>query len=314
MSAPSTMTGTRAYSRRSGGERRDARQPYVNETDPPVQDGLLAEPHANAAVRRVRARLFDPSWRYPLLSVFTVVVLLAAWTAVTNVFKISPIVLPSPQSMVRHLHILLVQGYAGVPLWEHVLASLLRTLVGFFIGIALAIPIGLWMGYSRTVNAVCMPVFGFLRPIPPIAFIPLVILWFGIGEVSKVLLIFLASFNFTVLASAAGMRSVPVQLIRAGQNLGLSRRQMFVSVMLPAAMPQIFTGIRTSIAVSWAVMVAAELIAAQIGLGFMIEDAGTFFRTQAVMIGVVIIGAVGLLFEVIVASIERRVLHWQTKA
>lgn len=134
-----------------------------------------------------------------------------------------------------------------------------------------------------------------------------------IGEFSKVLLIFVASFNFTVLASAAGMRAVPEQLIRAGTNLGLSKRQMFVSVMLPAAMPQIFTGIKTSIAVSWAVMVAAELIAAQIGLGFIIEDAGTFFRTPEVMIGVAIIGAIGLVFEVTVVAIERRVLHWQAK-
>lgn len=260
-----------------------------------------------------RRSWFNPEWRYPLISTATLLGLFALWAIVTNVFRISPMVLPTPQSMARHLHTLLVQGYAGIPLWEHVLASLLRTLTGFFIGIALAIPIGLSMGYSRTVNAICMPVFGFIRPIPPIAFIPLVILWFGIGELSKVLLIFAASFNFTVLAAAAGMRAVPEQMIRAGTNLGLNQRQLFFSVMLPAAMPQIFTGIKTSIAVSWAVMVAAELIAAQRGLGFIIEDAGTFFRTQEVMIGVAIIGCVGLCFELIVTVIERRMLHWQTK-
>ena len=212
------------------------------------------------------------------------------------------------------LQYLLTQGYAGHPLWQHVLASVLRTLAGFFAGIVLGIPIGLAMGYSPTVNAILWPIFGFIRPIPPIAYIPLAILWFGIGEFSKVLLIFAASFNFIVLASAAGMRSVPEPLIRAGTNLGLTKRQMFTSVMLPAAMPQIFTGLKTSIAVSWAVMVAAELIAAQIGLGFIIEDAGTFFRTPIVMIGVAIIGAVGLIFEYVVVAIERRVLHWQSKS
>jgi len=252
--------------------------------------------------------------RYPAISVLSVTTLLTLWAVIANVFHTSPMVLPSPQVMVEHLRDMLAEGYAGKPLWDHILASLLRTLIGFFLGIGVAIPIGLWIGYSRTMNAVCMPILGFIRPIPPIAFIPLVILYFGIGEVSKILLIFAASFNFTVLASAAGMRSVPEQLIRAGINLGLSKRQLFTSVMLPAAMPQIFTGIKTSIAVSWAVVVAAELIAAQAGLGFIIEDAGTFFRTPEVLIGVGIIGAIGLLFEIIVTMIERRVLHWQGKA
>jgi ABC-type nitrate/sulfonate/bicarbonate transport system permease component len=109
-------------------------------------------------------------------------------------------------------------------------------------GLLLAIPIGLAMGYNRTINAALVPIFGFFRPIPPIAFIPLMILWFGIGETSKILLIFAASFNYTVLNSAAGMRAVPEQLIRKGQNLGLTRWQLFTSVMLPAAMPHIFTG------------------------------------------------------------------------
>lgn len=267
-----------------------------------------------AAMGSVKHRQSWPdSLRYPLISAATVVSLLCLWALITNVVHVSPMVLPSPQGMAVHFRTMLVDGYGGHPLWEHVLASLLRTLIGFSIGITLAIPLGLWMGYSRTVNAILWPVFGFIRPIPPIAYIPLAILWFGIGEFSKVLLIFVASFNFTVLASAAGMRAVPEQLIRAGTNLGLSKWQMFVSVMLPAAMPQIFTGIKTSIAVSWAVMVAAELIAAQIGLGFIIEDAGTFFRTPEVMIGVAIIGAVGLVFEYTVVAIERRVLHWQAK-
>lgn len=251
--------------------------------------------------------------RYPLISVGSVLLLLCTWTLVTNLFHVSPMVLPTPQILWGHFAALLVGGYAGQPLWVHILASLARSMTGLLTGIALAIPIGLWMGYSRAANAALMPIFGFIRPIPPIAFIPLVILWFGIGEFSKILLIFAASFNFTVLASAAGMRAVPEQLVRAGINLGLTRRQLFVSVMLPAALPQIFTGIKTSTAVSWAIVVAAELIAAQAGLGFIIEDAGTFFRTPEVLIGVVIIGAVGLSFELIITLAERRLLHWQAK-
>lgn len=271
--------------------------------------------------RRVSSRLqpfcrwlAGPTIFYPAVSVATVVLLFCAWWAATNFFGLSSIVLPSPQTVASHFRVMLLAGYAGKPLWEHVLASLLRTLIGLVAGVALAVPTGLLMGFSRTVSAALTPIFGFIRPIPTIAFIPLVILWFGIGEVSKILLIFAASFNYTVLASAAGMRAVPEQLVRAGVNLGLTRWQLFTSVMLPAAMPQIFTGIKTSIAVSWAVVVAAELIAAQQGLGFIIEDAGTFFRSAEVIIGIVIIGIIGLIFELITSAVERRVLHWQSKA
>jgi len=252
--------------------------------------------------------------RYPLVSVLAVLALFAAWALATDLFRIPPQTLPSPRLMAKSFQTMFLEGYSGKTLGQHIVASLLRTLTGLLAGIALGVPIGLMMGYSRLVNAALMPGFGFIRPIPPIAFIPLVILWFGIGELSKILLIFVASFNYTVLASAAGMRSVPEQLIRAGTNLGLTRWQLFTSVMLPAAMPHIFTGIKISIAVSWAVVVAAELIAAQAGLGYIIADAGTFFRTPEVLIGVFIIGAIGLLFEVVITAVERRVLHWQSKA
>ncbi len=246
-------------------------------------------------------------------SAVTVAAMLAAWVIATMVFRVSPMILPSPVAMVKELGTLLGVGYAGKPLWVHVVASLLRSLTGLVAGIVLAVPIGLWMGANRTVNASLVPVFGFFRPIPPIAFIPLMILWFGIGELSKILLIFAASFNYTVLNSAAGMRSVPEQLIRKGRNLGLTRWQLFTSVMLPAAMPHVFTGIKTSTAVSWAIVVAAELIAAQEGLGFIIQDAGTFFRITDVFFGILIVGLIGVTLELVISLIERRTLHWQGK-
>jgi ABC-type nitrate/sulfonate/bicarbonate transport system permease component len=248
-----------------------------------------------------------------VVSTVTVVALLAAWTVVTMLFRISPLILPSPKAMGDELTALLAVGYSGKPLHVHVVASVFRSLTGLVAGIVLAVPIGLAMGYNRTISAALVPVFGFFRPIPPIAFIPLMILWFGIGELSKILLIFAASFNYTVLNSAAGMRAVPEQLIRKGRNLGLTRRQLFTSVMLPAAMPHIFTGIKTSTAVSWAIVVAAELIAAQEGLGFIIQDAGTFFRITDVFFGILIIGLIGVSLELAISLIERRTLHWQGK-
>jgi NitT/TauT family transport system permease protein len=248
-----------------------------------------------------------------LVSTVTVVAIVTVWTVVTTVFRVSPLVLPSPKAMGDELGVLLGVGYAGKPLYVHVAASLFRSLTGLVAGIMLAVPVGLAMGYNRTVSAALVPVFGFFRPIPPIAFIPLMILWFGIGELSKILLIFAASFNYTVLNSAAGMRAVPEQLIRKGRNLGLTRGQLFTSVMLPAAMPHIFTGIKTSTAVSWAIVVAAELIAAQEGLGFIIQDAGTFFRITDVFFGIFIVGVIGVSLELGISLIERRTLHWQGK-
>jgi NitT/TauT family transport system permease protein len=248
-----------------------------------------------------------------VVSAVTVVAVVAAWVLLTTVFRVSPLILPSPKAMGDELAALAAVGYAGKPIHVHVAASLFRSLTGLVAGIALAVPVGLAIGYSRTVSAALVPIFGFFRPIPPIAFIPLMILWFGIGELSKILLIFAASFNYTVLNSAAGMRAVPEQLIRKGKNLGLSRRQLFTSVMLPAAMPHIFTGIKTSTAVSWAIVVAAELIAAQEGLGFIIQDAGTFFRITDVFFGIIVVGLIGVSLELAISLIERRTLHWQGK-
>jgi NitT/TauT family transport system permease protein len=246
--------------------------------------------------------------------VLAVLAMLVVWTLATMVFGVSERMVPSPVELWRHGQNILLHGYADSPLRVHIGWSLFRAMSGFLLGIALAIPVGLLMGYSPDANAALQPIFGFFRPIPPIAFIPLMIMWFGIGELSKILLIFAASFNYTVLSSAAGMRSVPVQLVRAGTNLGLTRWQLFTSVMLPAALPSILTGVKTSAAVSWAILVAAELIAAQAGIGFIIMDAGTFFRIADVFVGILIIGALGLAIELVIAQIERKLLHWQGKA
>jgi NitT/TauT family transport system permease protein len=149
-----------------------------------------------------------------------------------------------------------------------------------------------------------------LRPMPAIAFIPLVILWFGIGEFSKVLLIFFTSFLYITLNAAAGVKGVGVDLIRAARSLGVGERQLFFYVILPGAMPHIFTGLKVGAAVSWAVVVAAELVAAQRGLGYMIMDGATFFRIPEVYVGILLIGAIGFGIERALAAVERRLLHW----
>lgn len=250
-------------------------------------------------------------YRYRLISFGTVAAVLVLWWLVTASGLASPFVLPSPRDLAVELGALVRGGYAQKPLSTHVFASLARTFTGLGLGLAVGIPVGLLMGANRTVYAVLAPLFAFMRPIPPIAFIPLMILFFGIGEFSKVFLIFMAALWYVVLNTSAGVRAVPEELLRAGRNLGLTQAQLFRHVIFWAALPHIMTGVRTAMAVSWAIVVAAELIAAQAGLGFMVMDATTFFRVPDVYIGIIFIGLAGLSLELIARTLERSFLHWQ---
>jgi NitT/TauT family transport system permease protein len=224
---------------------------------------------------------------------------------------VDPVTLPSPQVLWDAFVGLVSRGYGGKGALTHLAASVFRTFTGLIGGIVLGIPVGLLMGHSPVANAILGPIFSFIRPVPPIAFIPLVILYFGIGEFPKILLIGAAAFWYVVLNTSNGVRSVPVDLVRAALNLGVRRDQLFFRVIFPAALPQVMTGIKTATALSWAIVVAAELVAAQEGLGYLIMDAATFFRVPYVYLGIIIIGVIGLLLEVVTVAIENRVLHWR---
>ncbi len=249
-------------------------------------------------------------WHSLGLSLAAVVVALVGWLIVTEGGFVSEKVLPSPWAIAQELVVLLRQGYVGTPLYSHLLASLTRTFVGFACAGLLAVPTGLVIGYSPVLYALISPFFSVFRPMPAIAFIPLVILWFGIGEFSKVLLIFCTSFLYITLNAAAGVKAVPIDLIRAARSLGVNERQLFFHVILPESLPYVFTGLKIGAAVSWAVVVAAELVAAQRGLGYIIMDGATFFRITDVYVGILLIGVIGFGIERALSAIERRVVHW----
>jgi ABC-type nitrate/sulfonate/bicarbonate transport system permease component len=253
----------------------------------------------------------DPRW----FSVLSVVLLFTAWYLGTEVLHAVPSnFLPSPPQLGHAFIDLWEHGYAGTPLWDHVLTSLLRMLTGFMLSVLVAVPLGLLMGSSPRVRAFLNPIFNSLRPVPSIALIPLMVLWFGIGETAKVFVIFLASFLFVVLNTSAGVATVPSGLVRAAVNLGATRLQLFWRVIFPASLPAIMTGLKTGLAVSWAVVVAAELLGAQKGLGYMIEDAATFYRIADVYVGVILIGGIGLAMTAALSWIEHRLIHWAGKA
>jgi len=244
-------------------------------------------------------------------SVGAVVLLLVVWYALSHASFIKAGYLPTPEELWATFVDLLKSGYQGKPLWEHIGVSLMRTLSGFVLGVLFGVPVGLLAGYSRRAGAMISPIMAFIRPIPPIAFIPMAVLYFGLGETGKIVLIFFVSFNYVQANAQAGAANFPIAYRRASESIGLTKAQTFYRVVLPGALPQIFTGLKVALALSWAVVVAAELVGAQSGLGFMISDAALLFRIPVVFIGIALIGVIGLILNLTLNFIEHKIVHWK---
>jgi ABC-type nitrate/sulfonate/bicarbonate transport system permease component len=246
-----------------------------------------------------------------VVSIVSVICFIILWYVITTYFVGPSETLPTPQGLLATFWSLVTEGYTGRPLWLHISTSLQEALGGYVLGILVGTPLGLAMGLNSTLRAVLMPYVDFFRPIPPISLVTLFVLFFGIGLASKVGLIFLSVFWFIILAAADGVRSVPSDLMRAGRNVGMGSLQLFRYVVLPGTMPAIFTGMRTTLSISWALVVAAELVAGHTGLGYMIIDASNFFRLDVVYVSILIIAAFGFAMDRGILAFSRRVLHWQ---
>ena len=216
------------------------------------------------------------------------------------------VMLPAPTTVVSAAAELLKRGV----LFTHILDSLYRVLMAVGTATVLGVPLGLAMGWSKRFRAAVDPLLEFIRPIPPLAWIPLSILWFGIGDAQIVYIIFLAAFFPIVLNSLAGARDVDIYLVRAGLSLGASRREVFTTVVLPAALPSIFTGVRIGLGIGWMALVAGELVAAPSGLGYMINNARTLFRSDYILLGMVLIGALGLMLDFLMRQAMRLAMPW----
>lgn len=232
---------------------------------------------------------------------------LGTWAAVTSLGLVNNFLLPDPGTVLATAVELARSG----SLLEDVTASLSRVVVGFAAALAAAVPLGIAMGLFARVHYLVDPLVELIRPIPPIAVIPLAMLWFGIGEESKIFLIAFGSFFPILLNTVAGLRSIDPTHVRAIQTLGATRTQVIRSVVLPAAFPHIVVGARLGIAMGFIVLVAAELIAAESGLGYLIEDARRRFATDAVLVGIIVIGLIGLLLNHLMLLMERRVVRWR---
>ncbi|EKZ5283535.1 taurine transporter subunit [Klebsiella aerogenes] len=255
-------------------------------------------------------------WRWPLsrqltLSVATLAVLLAIWWAVTALQLISPLFLPSPwQVLQKLLTIAGPQGFMEATLWQHLAASLTRIAIALVLAAIVGVPVGIAMGLSPTVRGILDPLIELYRPVPPLAWLPLVIIWFGIGETPKILLIYLAIFAPVVMSTLAGVKSAQQVRVRAAQSLGASRAQVLWLVILPGALPEILTGLRIGLGVGWSTLVAAELIAATRGLGFMVQSAGEFLATDVVLAGIAVIAIIAFVLELGLRALQRRLTPW----
>ncbi|HKX42140.1 MAG TPA: ABC transporter permease subunit [Burkholderiaceae bacterium] len=245
------------------------------------------------------------------ISVVTVLVLLALWAIVTNLGWVKPLFLPKPQAVFRQFCEYLTGQANDKPLWQHFAASMFRVFSAFGLACVTAVPIGIAMGMSRVARGIFDPPLEFYRPLPPLAYLPLIIIWFGIDELPKVLLIFLSCFAPLALAARSGMRSASQEQINAAYSMGASYPQVIRHVILPSALPDILVGMRISIGFGWTTLVAAEMVAANLGLGQMVLNASNFLRTDIVVMGIVVIGVVAYLFDLLMRWIERVLVPWK---
>jgi len=245
------------------------------------------------------------------VSIVTILVLLALWAFVSNMGWIKPLFLPTPQSVFKVFVEYLTGEANDKPLWEHFVASILRVAAAFWLAVLTAVPVGIAMGMSRVARGVFDPPIEFYRPLPPLSYLPLIIIWFGIEELPKVLLIYLACFAPLALAARSGMKSASQEQIHAAYSMGASYSQVIRHVILPSALPEILVGMRIAIGFGWTTLVAAEMVAANVGLGQMVLNAANFLRTDIVMMGIVVIGVVAYLFDLFMRQVEKWLVPWK---
>ena len=247
------------------------------------------------------------------ISAVTGLLLIGLWIACTSLGWVKPLFLPSPFTVGAKALKIAHEGFANNTLWEHIWISALRVFGALALACVTAIPIGLAMGMNRIMRGVFDPPIEFYRPVPPLAYLPLMIIWFGIGELSKVLLIFLAIFAPVAIGTRSGVKSAAIEQIHAAYSLGANRWQVLSQVILPAAAPEIITAIRIGMGVGWTTLVAAEMVAATKGIGFMVLTASQFLQTDVVIFGIIIIAAIAYAFDMGMRWIEHKLVPWKGK-
>lgn len=241
-----------------------------------------------------------------VLGTISVATVFAAYIWVTNLPDNNPALLPPISDIVNAFLVNLESGSLMTALG----ASLFRIVMGFVIGTSLALILGCLIGWYKVAEYLFDPLIEAVRPIPPLAYIPIIIIWFGIEEFSRVLIITIACFLVCIVNVIAGMKNVPQVYVDAASTMGASRFQVFRTVAVPAATPFIFTGLRIALAAAWTTLVASELIAAQNGLGFLLQEGRRYFLTDQVMMVIVIIGTCAFIMDRVFRMVQARLMRW----
>lgn len=268
-----------------------------------------------SVIKIVRVRSFGVGKQSTFwISAGTGVILFVLWWIAAKQQWVSRLFLPSPLEVFNLSIDIYHDGYANASFWEHLSASLSRILVAASIAIFMGVPLGLLMGLNRWVKGVLSMPVDIYWPLPPLAYLPLLIIWLGIGETSKITLLTMAMFAPVLLSAQSGVRSLPVERVQAALSLGAGHWQLLLDVVLPSALPEILTGIRIALGVGWSTLVAAELIAATKGIGYMIMSASHFLATDAVFVGIGVIAACAFAFSLVIRAIEAWLVPWKGKS
>ena len=248
-----------------------------------------------------------------ILSWGTAVSILLLWLIVSEFGLIDQNLVPTPQAVFAAFIEIMENGYKNFTLLEHLGESMKRLVIAFVLSCVTAVPLGIASGYNSRIRAIIEPIIEFYRPLPPLAYYTLLVLWMGIENESKISLLYLACFAPAYISCVSAVIKIREDYINSAFTVGASRFQVIVHVIFPACLPDIFTGLRTSLGVAYTTLVSAEMVAANSGIGWMVLDASRYLRSDIIFLGIIVMGITGILLDRGIQLIERRVVTWKGK-
>ena len=248
-----------------------------------------------------------------ILSWGTAVSILLLWLIVSEFGMIDQNLVPTPQAVFAAFIEIMENGYKNFTLLEHLGESMKRLVIAFVLSCVTAVPLGIASGYNSRIRAIIEPIIEFYRPLPPLAYYTLLVLWMGIENESKISLLYLACFAPAYISCVSAVIKIREDYINSAFTVGASRFQVIVHVIFPACLPDIFTGLRTSLGVAYTTLVSAEMVAANSGIGWMVLDASRYLRSDIIFLGIIVMGITGILLDRGIQRIERRVVPWKGK-
>lgn len=247
------------------------------------------------------------------LSTATVLLIFLLWYTVAKLKIFPEYFIPAPASVLDSFLEITLAGYRGGTLLQHLGDSLFRVVTGFILACIIAVPLGMFMGYNWKIKAIFDPIVEFYRPLPPLAYYTILVIWLGIGNESKITLLFLAAFPPLSISAMSAVASVPRERIQTAQSLGAGKLKIFSHVIFPSCLPGIFTGMRVSIGFTYTTLVSSEIVAATSGIGWMVLDAGKFLRGDVMFMGIIVMGITGIILDRIIRIAEKLIIPWKGK-